>query len=173
MLSLETQFREVMAAVCTPVSIATALDGDHPHGTTVSAFTSLSMTPPMVLVSLDRGSELLTMVRRTRRFGLNVLAASQSGLAVAFARKGRDKFEGVSWGVDHDLPRIDGVIGWLGCHTARFVPGGDHVVVLGDVEIAAHCPGPPLTYHGRIFGTHRAYASSAPSGGRSRSESRQ
>ncbi len=49
-----TAFRDVMAGVCTPVTVVTALDGDRPHGTTVSAFASLSMAPPMVLVALDR-----------------------------------------------------------------------------------------------------------------------
>jgi flavin reductase (DIM6/NTAB) family NADH-FMN oxidoreductase RutF len=49
-------FRSVMGAVATPVAVATAMDQRGPHGTTVSAFTSLSLDPPMVLVALDRGS---------------------------------------------------------------------------------------------------------------------
>lgn len=48
---LATRFRDAMAAVCTPVAVVTAMDGDRPHGTTVSAFASLSMSPPSVLVS--------------------------------------------------------------------------------------------------------------------------
>src|SRR5690625_3651156 len=81
-------FREVMAGVCTPVSVVTGLDGASPHGTTVSAFASLSLEPPMALVALDRGSDLLTLLHTTRRFGINVLGSGQSELALRFARKG-------------------------------------------------------------------------------------
>lgn len=82
-------FRAAMAAVCTPVSVVTTMEDGLPYGTTVSAFTSLSLEPPMLLVSLDRNSDLLAMIRRTGRFGLNVLASSQPELAMNFARKGR------------------------------------------------------------------------------------
>src|SRR5438105_11403406 len=85
---LQDAFREVMASVCTPVSVVTAMADHLPHGTTVSAFASLSLDPPMVLVALDRGSDLLALVRRTGRFGLNVLSGAQSHLALRFARKG-------------------------------------------------------------------------------------
>ncbi|WP_256671540.1 flavin reductase family protein [Nocardia cyriacigeorgica] len=151
---LQATFRDTMATVCTPVSVVTAMDGKRPHGTTVSAFASLSMTPPMVLVALDRGSSLLTTVREGRRFGVNILAAEQSDLAGKFARKGADKFEGVAWELDDAVPRIGGVGGFLACRVTGFVDGGDHVVVLGQVSAARPATGSPLTYHSRVFGTH-------------------
>lgn len=150
-------FRAVMGAVCTPVSVVTAMAGDRPHGTTVSAFASLSLDPPMVLVSLDKSSELLRHIRRTPLFGLNVLHAGQSALATAFARKGDDKFQGISWSLDNGVPRLDGSAGWLACAVDRLVNGGDHVVVLGRVIAADHAPAPPLTYHQRQFGTHQPH----------------
>jgi flavin reductase (DIM6/NTAB) family NADH-FMN oxidoreductase RutF len=154
---LQARFREVMAGVPTPVSVVTSTAGGLPHGTTVSAFASLSMTPPMVLVSLDRGSDLLAVVRESGRFGVNVLGAHQSHLALAFARKGgTGKFSGVRWDVDHDLPRLPGAPGWLACEVATLVDGGDHVVALGTVVAAETTEGQPLTYHGRVFGTHAA-----------------
>jgi flavin reductase (DIM6/NTAB) family NADH-FMN oxidoreductase RutF len=143
-----------MAGVCTPVSVVTAMAGDRPHGTTVSAFASLSMTPPMVLVSLDRGSQLLTLVRATRRFGLNILGSSQSSLALAFARKGDTKFDGVAWSAEKAVPRLQGAPGWLACEVTDLVEGGDHIVVLATVVAAERRTGPPLTYHARVFGTH-------------------
>jgi flavin reductase (DIM6/NTAB) family NADH-FMN oxidoreductase RutF len=154
---LQTRFREVMAGVATPVSVVTGMAGGLPHGTTVSAFASLSMTPPMVLVSLDRQSELLSLIRESGRFGVNVLGADQSALALAFARKGgTGKFNGVRWEIDHDLPRLPGAPGWLACEVAQLVDGGDHVVALGTVVAAETVDGRPLTYHGRLFGTHAA-----------------
>lgn len=154
--NLQTTFREVMAAVCTPVSVVTALDDGRPHGTTVSAFASLSMAPPMVLVSLDRRSELLAVVRRTNAFGLNVLSSVQSGLAANFARKGEGKFAGQPWDAIHGVPRLPGTCGFLACEVAQAVDGGDHIVLLGLVTAAEPCEGAPLTYHTRVFGTHAA-----------------
>jgi flavin reductase (DIM6/NTAB) family NADH-FMN oxidoreductase RutF len=154
---LQARFREVMAQVPTPVSVVTSMGDGLPHGTTVSAFASLSMTPPMVLVALDRGSDLLAMVRETRRFGVNVLGVDQSPLALAFSRKGgTGKFDGVRWEVDAGVPRLTGSPGWLACRVTQLVGGGDHVIVLGEVQRAATAAGSPLTYHARTFGTHAA-----------------
>lgn len=156
-MALAVAFREAMAGVATPVSVITTLFDGVPHGTTVSAFASLSMDPPMVLVSLDRGSELLALVRRTQRFGVNLLGAEQADVALAFARKGgAGKFTGIDWDVDHELPRLPGSPGWVACEVADMVDGGDHVVVLGGVLAAATTGGLPLTYHERLFGTHAA-----------------
>lgn len=154
-LAMQTAFREVMAGVATPVSVVTSVADGLPHGTTVSAFASLSMDPPMVLVALDRGSDLLALVRLAGRFGVNVLGSTQSALALAFARKGGvGKFSGVQWELDHGLPRLPGAPGWLACDVTDLVDGGDHVVALGKVIAAETLGGPPLTYHARVFGTH-------------------
>lgn len=75
--SARQALRDAMAAVASPVAVVTAMDGRRLHGTTVSAFASVSLTPPMVLVSLDNQSQLLAIIRRTGRFGLNVLGSHQ------------------------------------------------------------------------------------------------
>lgn len=150
-------FRETMAAVATPVCVVTTIVDDRPHGTTVSAFASLSLRPPMVLVALDGGSQLLGRLDAGRRFGVNILTEGQAGLARSFARKGDDKFAGVAWHTVQDVPRIDGPGGWLLCAVEELVPGGDHVVVLGAVLAAAPAAAAPLTYHERQFGTHRPH----------------
>lgn len=154
---LQAHFREVMAGVATPVSVVTSIAGGLPHGTTVSAFASLSMDPPMVLVALDRGSDLLALIRESHRFGINVLSSTQSALALAFAKKGGvGKFNGVRWELDHDVPRLPRTPGWLACELAGLVDGGDHVIALGRVVAAETRDGQPLTYHNRAFGTHSA-----------------
>lgn len=147
---LRERFRDAMATVCTPVSVITALDSDEPFGTTVSAFTSLSLQPPMVLVALDRGSDLLAVLTRTGRFGLNVLGTDHATIARTFARKGGPaKFLDITWN------QIDGTArSFITCSVTRRVDGGDHVVVLGDVREAEANAGAPLTYHSRMFGTH-------------------
>lgn len=153
--SLAEPFRDAMASVCTPVAVITAMDGARPHGTTVSAFASLSMSPPSLLVSLDQGSDLLTLVRETGRFGVNILGSDQSGLAMCFARKGVDKFADVEWSLAEDLPRLADVPGWFACDVAQAIDAADHVVLVGAVRAVDSRDTPPLTYHARTFGTHR------------------
>ncbi|WP_342661445.1 4-nitrophenol 4-monooxygenase/4-nitrocatechol 2-monooxygenase, reductase component (plasmid) [Rhodococcus ruber] len=147
-------FRDLMASVCTPVSVVTTIDGDRPHGTTVSAFTSLSMDPPMILVALDRASALLALVREHRMLGLNILSSEQATLAAGFARKGDDKFAGVEWTLRAGVPHITGAAGWLAGEVTDLVDGGDHVIALVRVGELAVGEGLPLTYHNRTFGTH-------------------
>lgn len=157
--SIQLAFRQSMASVCTPVSVVTAFEGSRPHGTTVSAFASLSMAPPMLLVSLDRSSDLLALITESRRFGVNVLASDQHELAINFARKGADKFGRAKWSRAYDLPRLVGAASWLACDLADLIPGGDHVIALGHVRDAVTADAAPLTYHQQIFGTHSALTS--------------
>ena len=149
-------FRAVMGEVCTAVTVVTAMDGDRPHGTTVSAFSSLSLDPPLVLVSLDRGSQLLAVINAAGRFGVNVLSGDQAALAARFATRGPDKFDGVAWRSDWASPRLEGVTGFLDCEVTATLDGGDHVIVQGLVRGAEAESGQahPLTYHRRAFGTH-------------------
>jgi flavin reductase (DIM6/NTAB) family NADH-FMN oxidoreductase RutF len=150
-----TTFRHALAQVCAPVSVVTVLDESRPHGTTVSAFTSLSAEPPLILVCLAEDSDLLALLRRANRFGVNLLGINQSDLAFKFAGKGLEKFVGVPWYLDQGLPRIGGAGVWLACDLTELLPGGDHTIVVGRVTSAATVDGAnPLTYHGRGFGTH-------------------
>ncbi|GAB84042.1 flavin reductase family protein [Gordonia rubripertincta] len=152
--SLQASFRDAMAHVCSPVAVVTAFDGDRPHGTTVSAFMSLSMEPPMVTIALDQNSELLGVIRAHGNFAVNVLGAHQSDVALAFARKGHDKFDGIGWATTQTLPALNGAAIWMSCAAERFVTGGDHTIIVGAVRHVIREESPPLTYHGRIFGTH-------------------
>lgn len=152
-----TAFREVMAAVPAPVTILTAAsDHGRPHGTTVSSFSSLSLDPPMIFAALNRDSNLLAIIRSSRRFGVNVLSSDQVPLAVNFAGKGPDKFQSVAFTLHEEVPRIAGVTGWLACDLADLIDGGDHLILVGTVLAAETVTGRPLTYHARRFGTHAA-----------------
>jgi flavin reductase (DIM6/NTAB) family NADH-FMN oxidoreductase RutF len=146
-------FREALGAVCAPVAVVTSFYDARPHGTTVSAFCSLSLDPPLVLVALDRGSELLRMIRRARRYGINVLADGQEALATRFARKGADKFDDVRWELDMELPRLEQTASWIACRLHEIVDGGDHVIAVGFVEHAQAGGASPLLYRQRVFGT--------------------
>jgi flavin reductase (DIM6/NTAB) family NADH-FMN oxidoreductase RutF len=154
---IQHTFREAMASVATPVSVVTTTwEGEH-YGATVSAFSSLSMDPPMVLASLDHRSTLLTAIRSVGRFGLNILSASQASTALQFASsRGVGKFDGVAWQPATGLPRLDGAVSWLACDVVELVQGGDHIIALGRVASVDTGDGTPLVYHRRAFGTHHA-----------------
>ncbi|MFJ9447816.1 flavin reductase family protein [Kitasatospora sp. NPDC101235] len=153
----ETSFKDVMAGVGGPVTIVTAFDEGAPHGTTVTAFASLSLDPPMVTLALSEGSTLLPKIIRSGRFGVNLLAASQEELATRFARRDVDRFVGAHWHTDSGLPRLAGCLGWVACDVARTVPGGDHLLILGSVTDAqrTNSPESPLIYVDRAFGMLR------------------
>ena len=144
-------FRGAMGAVATPVSIVTTTL-DVPHGTTVSAFASLSLDPPMVLVSLQHDSDLLELISQSGRFGLNVLAFDQAGIAAKFAKRGLDRFADVEWGMEQGLPRIAGIASWAACRVVDLVRAGDHTIVMGLVEVADSSDVAGLVYQHRRFG---------------------
>jgi 3,4-dihydroxy-2-butanone 4-phosphate synthase len=144
-------FREVLGSVCTPVSVVTTMHDGKGHATTVSAFCSLSIDPPLILVALDRGSELLKLVRRSRVFGVNILADQQAAVAAQLARKDPDKLAKVDWVEDAGLPRLLGSAGWLACKVNRIMAGGDHMIVTGLVVRAEHEAREPLLYRRRRF----------------------
>ncbi len=155
----DQEFRDLMAGVCAPVTIVTAAAQDGtPHGTTVSAFASLSLRPPMVTVALDRSSTVLGLILAAGRFGVNVLGRAQDDLALTFARRGADRFAGVPWHVDHGLPCLEEAPSWLVCRLAQTVEGGDHLLLLGMVTHARTVTAAPLVYGHRTFGTHSSFA---------------
>ena len=152
---VQAAFREAMSNVSAAVSVVTTLVDGHPHGTTVSAFSSLSMEPPMLLVSLDNTSTLLSHVRVGSSVGVNVLAAHHDEIALHFSRKAPDKFADVPWHIEDGAPALADKHAWVALRIAQLVPAGDHTILLGDV-VAAHARDDlPLTYWRRKFGTHR------------------
>lgn len=152
----EASFREMMGSVCAPVTVITALADDGPRGTTVSAFASLSLEPPMVVFALDRSSRLLASLTEGTPIGVNLLALDQREVALAFASRTGDKFGGINWAVDHGVPRILGDAGWLTGSVVRLVEGGDHLLVLVSVRHVEVADSAPLAYARRRFGTHSA-----------------
>jgi hypothetical protein len=106
-------FRAAMTQVATPVSVVTTVHAGTAYGTTVSAFLSLSMHPPMVLVSLDTGSNLLAALQPGSPLGVNVLAADQGALARQFATKNENKFAGIEWQLRAGAPCLPDLHVWI------------------------------------------------------------
>nr|WP_256477968.1 flavin reductase family protein [Corynebacterium stercoris] len=143
-----------MSQLAAAVTVVTTGTKEAPHGTTVSAFMSLSLEPPMVLVSLDQRSSLLAQLEVGSPIGVNVLSTEQGDLARTFATRGIDRFAGVDWCMADGAPKLDGNHTWVAGTVARLIEAGDHVLVLIDVCCAEVNSNQPLLYWQREFGTH-------------------
>jgi 3-hydroxy-9,10-secoandrosta-1,3,5(10)-triene-9,17-dione monooxygenase reductase component len=100
-------------------------------GCTVSAFISVSLRPPLVLVSLAEHSSTLAAVAERQIFCVNVLAESQRELAEQFATASVDRFAGVAYGWEQGVPVLEGTVAAAVCRVDRIVAAADHALVLG------------------------------------------
>lgn len=147
------EFRQVVGLLPTGVTVVTAFTPEGPAGATASAVCSLSLTPMMMLVCLDRSSRTLTAVKGTGRFGINVLGLDQRPAAEVFATKAplEEKWRSVEWKEQLEVPVIIGCPAHIVCGLHEVIDGGDHVILTGDViEVEAE-PAEPLVFHGGLF----------------------
>ncbi|MFD6414551.1 flavin reductase family protein [Nocardia asteroides] len=159
------EFRAAMSRLASGVVLVTAqeppLDADDPLapggedvGMTATAFMSVSLDPPLVLVSLRTGSRMDDLLDEQPLWGVSVLSESQRHIAGRFAMKGRisDRllFADIPYvrGGATGAPLAGGALATLECRTEQRVPAGDHVLVIGRVLTAAlpSADGGPLTY---------------------------
>lgn len=131
----------------TGVAVVTTRVAGAPVGMTVSSFTSVSLDPPLVLVCLARTAAALPAFKVGTPMGINILAAHQEELAMAFVRPFDERFRGVP--VQHgpnDVPLLEDAASWMSGHVARIYEGGDHLIVVCRLH-AAHASGrTPLLY---------------------------
>jgi flavin reductase (DIM6/NTAB) family NADH-FMN oxidoreductase RutF/DNA-binding FadR family transcriptional regulator len=149
-----TVFCRVIGSFMSGVVVITTSHDGRPHGMTVSAVSSLSMDPPMLLVCLHSASGTQEAVRRSGRFAVNILAEHQGAVAERFARSGAvDKFDGVPVRSGHTgVPVLDGALAVVECRVCEAVTGGTHRVFLGQVLHAEATEGSPLAYFRGTFG---------------------
>jgi len=127
--------------------ITTVTPGGEPAGCTVSAFCSLSLDPPLVLVCIDKARAMHELLTTAPGYVVNVLHADQQDLAQRFARRGDDRFTGltVHYG-RHNIPLISGAIAHIECDRHTVLDGGDHTIILGRIQGLAVHDGEPLLY---------------------------
>jgi flavin reductase (DIM6/NTAB) family NADH-FMN oxidoreductase RutF len=145
--------RQVMGRFATGVTVVTTIDRDTIHGMTANAFLSVSLRPPLVLVSLGH-CRMSDMLPRTGRYGVSVLACDQEHFAAHFAAQRRSPVE-PSFEWHHGLPLLDGALAHLVCRVVDVHPAGDHVLWIGEVEHVHHRDGEPLLFYTGRFGTLR------------------
>jgi flavin reductase ActVB len=152
-------FRNAMARFASGVTVWTTLDADgRPAGFTASAFSSLSLDPPLVLVCLDKGANSYAAFSACEQLAVSILAEGQDDLAMRFAKRDVDKFEGVVVvkGEATGLPLIEGAMVHLECRAHSRLEGGDHTIIVAEVLRASSNEKQPLLHFNRQFGTFRA-----------------
>ncbi|MFF3767038.1 flavin reductase family protein [Streptomyces sp. NPDC001922] len=152
----EASCRDFYARLASGVTVVTAQGPDGPAGSTVSAVTSLSADPPLLLVCLGTGSRTLAVIQEQGWFAVNLLAASQRARAELFAdpRAGAaERFAGTGHHQVLGVPVLADTLGWSVCSVEDLRRYGDHGLLVGRIAAAHTAPGAPLLWHDRSFHT--------------------
>jgi len=152
--------RNVLGRRAATVAIATARVGERVHGMTVTAFTEVSLDPPLVLVCADKSSDTHPVIAEGGVFALNLLASHQAVLSNRFASKKDEerRFEGIVWETEvTGAPILPDTLGALDCRVVAAHEAGDHVIYIGRIEaIRVADDREPLLYHRGSYGVFRA-----------------
>lgn len=146
-------FRAAMRHFPTGVTVVTSLRDGEPRGATVSAFCSVSVDPPTVLVCINREARSYLFISASKRFCVNVLSAGQRDLAERFSGKLRDgQFDGVAYRTGPTGTAIlDGAIAYLECEVFEEHQVRSHSIFIGTVLDCGSVPGTPLGYYNSSF----------------------
>lgn len=144
------EFRAALGRFPSGVTVVTTFDEkeNRPLGITVSAFCSVSLVPPLVLISIDKGAYVHDYIKAFGAFAVNILAEDQDKLSNLFASREVDKFKEVSYEMGElNLPLLNGVVVKMECRIAHAYEGGDHTIFVGEVMTVKTFENNPLVYH--------------------------
>ena len=142
--------RRILGKFATGVTVASTKVGDETWGMTANAVTSLSLTPPLVILCVQKDSQSHSKFTAGGCFALNILAADQQEISDRFAYKGPKDFSGLDTkSAETGAPILNGALGWVDCKLKEILPGGDHDIFIGEIVAGeAEDEGQPLLYVG-------------------------
>ncbi|GAB7007584.1 flavin reductase family protein [Nocardioides sp. AN3] len=158
--SLPADFRSLLGAFATGLTIVTAQTPEGPVGFTCQSFSSLSLEPPLVTICPSRTSSTWPRIAPYGRFCVNVLSTSQEQLSKRFATSGIDKYADQVWSPSPSGdPILEDSLAWLDCRIEQVHDGGDHHIVVGRVRaMGSGAQEQPLLFHrgryARLSGNH-------------------
>ena len=141
-------FRAVLGRFASGVTIVTVRGANgRDYGMTVSAFSSVSLEPPLVMVCIGEDSSLKPMIADATHYGVSILASDQEPLSRRFAAHG-ERFDGVGFTRgENGMALIDGALAFMECRIVARHRSGDHTIVIGEVEAASVADQRPLLYY--------------------------
>lgn len=142
-------FKQILGSFAAGVTVITTVGSDGTaYGLTATAFTSVSLEPPLILVCIDKRSESNTQIPASGKFAVSFLAEGQDALSNQFAKSGIDKFAGVATVTGAlGVPYLRDALAILECTTVQAVDAGDHTVFIGQVEAGSATELSPLLYY--------------------------
>jgi flavin reductase ActVB len=144
---MHSLFIDAMASLASGVAVITARKRDgQPCGLAATSVVSYSAHPPSLLASVSHASRCHEALADSERFGVHILRAEEIEVAHVFAGKGDDKFAGVDWRWDGDVPELRGTLAYLRCRRADTYRRYDHTILIGDIETGRLEQGEPLLY---------------------------
>lgn len=150
------EFRQGLSRFASGVTVVTCKGDSGYLGLTVSAFSSVSLDPPLVLVCVHARSSVHDALKEGRCFAVNILAEDQEPVSRLFASKSADRFCGVgSQEGKTGAPLIEGALAFVECRIVHAYPAGDHTILVGQVEAYGITEGKPLLYFCGSYGQLR------------------
>jgi flavin reductase (DIM6/NTAB) family NADH-FMN oxidoreductase RutF len=151
------ELRRIMGHFATGVTVITTISKDGaPYGLTANAFMSVSLEPPLLLISVDKKAESYPNFEQSRVFTVNILRDDQEGLSRRFAVSGGNKFEGVAYHRGaNNVPILEETLAHIECRLYSAHDGGDHTLYLGEILEAETREGRPLLFY---RGGYRAFS---------------
>ena len=142
-------FRSVLGRFASGVTIVTARDdAGVDHGMTVSAFCSLSLDPPLVLLCVDHAASMYELLLTHPRFGISILSSNQEAYSRRFADPDSDRFDGIAYSRgESGVVLLEESLAHLECRVTQHYEGGDHTIFIAEVEHAEPRDGRPLLYY--------------------------
>ena len=140
-------FRKGLSRFASGVTVVTCKAESGNLGLTVSAFSSLSLEPPLVLICVHACSSVHDELKEGKCFAVNILAEDQEPISRLFASKNADRFGGISYQEGQTgAPLINGALAFVECRIVNAYPGGDHTILVGQVEASGISERKPLLY---------------------------
>lgn len=148
--------RRAMRAWTSGVTVVTASHAGERYGMTVNSFTSISLEPPIIAVTLRKLTHTHALVEGSGEFAITILSADQGSLSDRFAGKMpdvTDRFEGVETEkLLLEAPLIKGGMAYFNCRVVNAIPVGENTLFLAEVvAVQGEGEGDPLVYHNRVF----------------------
>jgi flavin reductase (DIM6/NTAB) family NADH-FMN oxidoreductase RutF len=142
-------FRSVLGRFASGVTIVTARDdAGVDHGMTVSAFCSLSLDPPLVLLCVDHAASMYELLLTHPQFGISILSSNQEAYSRRFADPDSDRFDGIAYSRgESGVVLLEESLAHLECRVTEHYEGGDHTIFIAEVEHAEPRDGRPLMYY--------------------------
>ncbi|MFB6356849.1 MAG: flavin reductase family protein [bacterium] len=159
----EDEFKSFMGRFATGVTVVTTEKNGETRGMTISDFASVSLSPPLVVISVETEARTHEFLKRGVGFTVNVLNDEQLSTCMQFAKPGlsnEKRFAGVNFSkTQYGGPSIDDSLAWFECEQTTSHPEGDHTLFIGEVQNGQINEGQPLLYYEGMFGEFEPFDS--------------